>query len=132
MCLRNLSVSHNLIADPWALLPLLSLPAITWLSISPQRVPNDPLTSAPGSTGIAGALYRHLVVLLTIHSEGSQQQVPPNCKMHTCLLGHGICARSALYRLECIDVALIRLLLTKYICAASTNLTSSFSDLKHT
>lgn len=74
--LRWLSVSHNLLADPWELTPLLALPAITWLAISPQRLPHDPLTC--GSGGEASALYRRLVLLMTLHSRGSQRQAGLN------------------------------------------------------
>jgi len=59
-----------LLSDPWELTPVLALPAITWLAIAPQRLQNDPLTRA----GPGGALYRRLLVLLTLHSVGSQQQ----------------------------------------------------------
>ena len=75
--LRWLSVSHNLLSDPWELTPLLALPAITWLAIAPQRVPRDPLVSAGGAGG-AGGWYRRLVVLMTVHSKGSQQQAGLN------------------------------------------------------
>ena len=74
--LRWLSVSHNMLSDPWELTPLIALPALTWLSVSPQRWPYD----APSSAGAShvSALYRRLVVLMTVHSRGSQRQAGLN------------------------------------------------------
>lgn len=78
MHLRWLSLSHNHISDPWELTPLLAMSAICWLALAPQRLPVDALTSA-GPRGRPGALYRRLVVLLTLDSEGSQEQAGLNC-----------------------------------------------------
>ena len=78
MHLRWLSLSHNHLSDPWELTPLLALRAISWLVLAPQRLPVDALTSA-GPQGRPGALYRRLVVLLTLDSEGSQEQAGLNC-----------------------------------------------------
>jgi len=75
--LRTLNLTHNLISDPWELTPLAALPALTCLAISPQRVPGDPLTCA-GPPSRPGETYRRLVVLLTLHSEGSQHQAGLN------------------------------------------------------
>lgn len=79
--LRRLSVSHNLLTDPWELTPILALPAITFLSIVPQRVSVDQLTRA-GPPGSPGALYRRLAILLTLHSVGSEERAGLNYLDH--------------------------------------------------
>jgi hypothetical protein len=75
--LRSLSLSHNLLTDAWELLPILALPAITFLAIAPQRLPKDHLTRA-GPPGSPGALYRRLAILLTLHSIGSEERAGLN------------------------------------------------------
>ena len=72
--LRRLGLSHNLLEDPWELTPLLALASITWLAITPQRLPHDPLARS----GDGMARFRRLVVLLTLDSVGSQQKAGLN------------------------------------------------------
>ena len=63
--LRSLELTKNLLHEPDELEPLNALPAITWLSVCPQRDP-DVLTSYEG--------YRNLLIMLTIDSCGTESR----------------------------------------------------------